>query len=99
MTTVVNLRKDEYDVYIGRGRKGLIPDPPEYGCFGNPFDKNTRSKNIADFKEYFDSRIKNDPKFKEAILTLKDKRIACFCKPLPCHGDVIAEWLDKNEKI
>lgn len=31
MTKVVNIRKDDYDVYIGRAGKG------EVGYYGNPF--------------------------------------------------------------
>ena len=27
---------------------------------------------------------------------LRGKRLACWCAPLPCHGDVILEWLDAH---
>lgn len=28
--------------------------------------------------------------------SLRDKILVCHCKPLPCHGDILIEWL--NEK-
>ena len=100
MTTVVNIRKEPYDVYIGRPGKG------QDGYFGNPFkigDKATfgdveisiqrREECIMAYEQWFYFKL-NDPEFKARILSLKNKRLGCFCKPLPCHGDVIAEYLN-----
>ena len=87
-TVVVNIKTDKYDIYIGR--------PSE---FGNPFvigrDGN-RDKVINMYKEYFYARIK-DQEFLNRILPLKGKILGCYCKPLTCHGDIIAEFLDKGE--
>ena len=87
MTKVVNKYRDKYDVYIGRP-----------SIFGNPFSVKEYGREgcIARYKEYFYKRIKEDVKFKEAVLKLKDKTLGCFCKPLACHGDVIKEYLDNN---
>lgn len=103
MTTVVNLRKEPYDVYIGRGKNGKVTNLGEYGCFGNPFPLigNDRVGCIALYKEYFYKRIEDDTAFKSAILALRDKRLGCFCKQpnkkVPCHGDIIKEFLDTVE--
>lgn len=95
MTTVVNKYKDKYDVYIGRG-----------SIFGNPYthikDKktkaqfivNSRDEAIEKYEEYFYNKIKTDPLFKQEILKLKNKILGCFCKPAPCHGDIIANYLN-----
>ena len=101
MTTVVNIRKEAYDVYIGRVGKG------QDGYIGNPFIvgvtymdedgfkvKMNREDCIKNYEIYFKYRIERDSKFKQRILQLKDKRLGCFCKPLRCHGDVIAEYLN-----
>ena len=89
MTTVVNIKTDPYDVYIGRAGKG------QDGYFGNPCKDGTREENIAEFKEYFHYRMAYDATFRHRVITeLKDKRLGCFCKPLPCHGDIIAEYLN-----
>lgn len=102
MTTVVNLYKEPYDVYIGRAGKG------KDGYFGNPYNLNhvaqafpdlkgdeIREKSIELFRDYFITRIQSDPIFKLRVETeLKDKRLGCFCKPKKCHGDIYAEYLN-----
>jgi hypothetical protein len=101
-TTVVNLAKGEaYDVYIGRPGKG------QDGYFGNPHTMgriycpacqswHDRPSAIAAYKKDFLKRVKEDMEFFARVIELKDKRLGCFCSPLPCHGDVIAEWLDAH---
>lgn len=90
-TIVVNLRKESYDQYIGRAGRG------EDGYFGNPFvlkPGGDRGSTISKYREYFYKRLKEDPEFKRRVHLLKGKRLGCFCKPYPCHGDVIAEYLN-----
>ena len=90
-TTVVNLRREPFDVYIGRGGKGRS------GYFGNPYrlrQGEERSDVMAAFRRYFLDRIDVDPEFRQRVLELKSKRLGCFCKPASCHGDIIAEWVD-----
>lgn len=87
-TTVVNLFKNKYDVYIGRAGKG------QDGYFGNPFPLKPGGATIERYKEYFGNKIDNDPIFKARILELKGKTLGCFCKPNSCHGDIIAEYLN-----
>lgn len=93
LTKVVNLRKEGYDVYIGRAGHGLD------GFFGNPFrlDREEQRDDVLEkFEEYFYKRLNNDPEYKQRILSLKGKRLGCFCKPKACHGDIIAEYLNEN---
>lgn len=81
MCEVVNKYKEEYDVYIGRGSK-----------WGNPFpinDQNSREEVIEQFRVYLWEQIKSGKITKEDLRELKGKRLGCFCKPKPCHGDVI----------
>ena len=87
-TVVVNLKRENYDVYIGRAGQG------EDGYFGNPFRGLGRSEAICQFKRYFETRVKADAVYRERVLALKGKRLGCFCKPLACHGDVIAAWVN-----
>jgi hypothetical protein len=92
-TTVVNIRFEEYDVYIGRAGKG------QSGYYGNPFSTGNREKDIESYRSYFYNRMKNDKEFLTRILQLKGKRLGCFCKPhKSCHGDVIAEYLNTIHK-
>lgn len=90
MTTVVNIYKSLYNQYIGRAGKG------QDGYFGNPFSNKSRLENIEDFKVYFYNRLEKDPEFKRRVVELKGKTLGCFCSPRPCHGDVIAEYLNRE---
>lgn len=95
-TTVVNLRKEPYDVYIGRAGKG------KDGYFGNPFKltedtPQEREAILHKYEFWFYSKIGSDPEFKQRIHSLKGKRLGCFCKPKACHGDIIAEYLNKED--
>lgn len=91
-TRVVNIAKGEpYDVYIGRSCKNSD------GYFGNPFvigQNGDRADVIKKFERYFAERIGSDPEYRHRVLELQGKRLGCYCKPLACHGDIIAEWVD-----
>lgn len=95
ITTVVNLYKEDYDQYIGRPGKG------KDGYFGNPHilkPNEPRGLTVNRFTIYFYERLQHDPEFKERVHSLKGLRLGCFCKPNPCHGDVIAEYLNNLNK-
>jgi hypothetical protein len=90
-TEVVNIRDNmPFDVYIGRAGHGYD------GYFGNEFggDGVPRTEAIAKYRQAFKARIRVDAQFREAVHALRGKRLGCFCKPLPCHGDVIVDYLD-----
>lgn len=46
------------------------------------------------FRWYLELRVQHDADYRTAVLGLRGKRLGCFCKPGPCHADVMAEWLD-----
>ena len=94
-TVVVNIYKEQFDVYIGRAGRG------QDGYFGNPFrieQSVSREDAVERFQRYFADRIEKDSEFNRQVLALKGKRLGCFCKPKACHGDVIADWLNKMEE-
>lgn len=95
ITRVVHLRKEPYDVYIGRAGRG------EQGYFGNPIQINhlcpecnrihrDNSSIVKCYSVYFSRRFKKDSEFRQKVKALKGKRLGCFCKPKACHGDVLA---------
>ena len=95
-TTVIHIRDSKPgDIYIGRPGKG------ESGYFGNPIRLkwgDSRGATIEGYRAYFLKRIEDDKEFRRRILELKGLRLGCFCKPhRPCHGDVIAEWLNSQD--
>ncbi len=100
-TRVVNLRREAYDVYIGRPGKGSL------GPFGNPYRVGgwcsrcghvhaSAEATLACYRAYLFDRAGRDRAFAEHLRALRGKRLGCFCKPGPCHGDVIVEWLDAD---
>lgn len=85
LTKVINVDKcNTYDVYIGRGSK-----------WGNPYAigfSGDRDEVIRKYKYDFE---RDFFKFsKEDVLELKGKALGCHCKPAPCHGDVLADYLN-----
>lgn len=94
-TTVVNLKREEFDVYIGR-KTARHP----FGPWGNPFvigPDGNREQVIEKFAEAL--RTSQDPRFdfmRRFIHQLQGQRLGCYCKPLPCHGDVLAKMADES---
>ena len=95
ITRVINIRTDtqyknsksnsKYE-YIGRG---------SYWC--NPHamyeDGRDREEVIHLFKYAFDHDQFPNKDVSE-VYKLAGKRLGCFCKPLACHGDVLADYLN-----
>lgn len=91
MSLVVHCKREPFDVYIGR------PSP-----WGNPFSHkdgtlakykvDTREEAVAKYREW----IITQPKLMARLPELKGKVLGCWCKPLGCHGDVLAELANTN---
>lgn len=85
MYEVVNKYKENYDVYIGRG-----------SIWGNPFkigEDGYREEVINKYKSYLWDKIKLESITISQLKSLDGKRLGCFCKPLPCHGDIIIKFV------
>lgn len=83
LTTVVNLKREPYDVYIGRG-----------SMWGNPFKmaaEADRERVIQAYKKYLKEAILRGEISVLDLKALKGKRLGCYCKPKACHGDILAE--------
>lgn len=87
-TTVVNVRtvRDPRPnvnyVYIGRPSR-----------WGNPFrigKDGTCEEVIAKYREW----VLRQPALMDALKELRGMRLGCYCYPLACHGDVLAELAD-----
>lgn len=81
---VVHCKHDIYDIYIGRPSK-----------WGNPFEigrDGTRYEVVEKYKEYIKTAFTEE----EIIKELKGKILGCWCSPLDCHGDVLAEIANKE---
>ncbi|ATN92797.1 hypothetical protein QGX11_gp034 [Pseudomonas phage PPSC2] len=75
-------------VYIGRG-----------SIWGNPFSHKagtkaiwkvkTRDEAIYNYRSYLWAAITKGDITLEMLKELDGKRLACYCAPLACHGDII----------
>ena len=101
MTTVVNKyrapagwQQDQQFVYIGRG--SIFGNPYKVNAYCNLCGKihSTGGSTLKCYTEYFNDKLLSDPNFKQAVLKLKGKTLVCFCKPKPCHGDIIAAYVN-----
>lgn len=88
---LVNLRSGEpYDIYIGRANpwKRLAASR-----WSNPFrvgPKGTREEVLARYRAHILARSD----LIDALPELRGRTLACWCSPLPCHGDVLRELVE-----
>ena len=91
-TTVVNRRHDRFDIYIGRP-----------SIWGNPFSHRSdtlasyRVVTLAEALAQYEVWIKlQRPDLLVRLPELRGKVLGCWCKPGPCHGDILARLADNG---
>ena len=109
---IKNMKKN--DIYCGRG-KGFKWNPEnckpgESGYFGNPISINKPcpicseihqlgGSTLKCYEIYLQEKLKNNLVFKEEFFKLKGKKLICFCKPNPCHTDIMIQYLDGEKTL
>lgn len=105
-TRVGHCKRDETDVYVGRGRDGRNLNTAKIGArgwLGNPHsleDGYNRDESLMLFREDFEAKLRGDDEFREAVADLSGKTLGCWCQSVDedgpaCHGEIIAEWADR----
>lgn len=105
---VVTHINEQFDIYGCRknGAHMLNTMPGNPGWLGNPHvlrkgaTEQERNECIAKFKRDFWKLLNESREFTLAVLKLKGKRVACYCKPQECHLDVVAAflvWIDTED--
>tara|TARA_A100001015_G_scaffold282462_1_gene346735 strand:- start:1657 stop:2250 length:594 start_codon:yes stop_codon:yes gene_type:complete len=98
--------EDEDNVYIGRRGVVFIKKadgskeryPKQDSIFANPFKLQkglTRKDVIIKYEAYIREQLKEKPELVEQLRGLKGKNLGCWCKPEPCHGDILAKIIDE----
>jgi len=100
-TKVVNIRSPRIKysdiignpdyVYIGRANKYYDLKESKWH---NPFRigiDGDREQVIKKYKEY----ILNKPELLDSLTELVGKTLICYCKPKPCHGDVLVKLINE----
>jgi len=87
-TKVVNKRSGaHYDVYVGRP-----------SIWGNPFVIGRDGDRDIVIRKYL-AYLLSKPELLKRLPELKGKTLACWCAPLPCHADVLAEIVDMTKEV
>jgi hypothetical protein len=101
MSQVVKLKRKNNilvtscDVYIGRAiHRGGWNIPTSK--WANPFktkDFNSREECLRCYEVY----VRNNPVLYSSLYELEGKVLGCWCKPDPCHGDVLIKLLNEKQ--
>jgi hypothetical protein len=88
MTKVVNLKREPYEIYIGRGSK-----------WGNPFimknsSESERNRVCDEYENWFWTT-----ELPSQISEIRGKVLGCYCKPKRCHGDFLVKIADQDLSI
>lgn len=85
-------------IYIGRNMTYYVPGTTE-SIWHNPYpvavpgkkykDRYTREESMKLYKQY----ILSNPNLMSKLNQLNGKILGCWCKPLKCHGDILAELI------
>jgi hypothetical protein len=104
-TTVINKRSKAFirnnnQIYIGRGSP-----------WGNPFTHLPLSRTKAQFQvateeesmiryeAWFRERLAKEPGLRQKILKLDGHELVCYCKPRPCHGDILNKLIEELKTV
>lgn len=98
MVKVVNLRREAYDVYMGRPGKG------QAGPFGNKFivgQHGERGECVELFAQWFRSNDPDAVEYRQKVdeIIKPDHRLGCFCKPQACHADIVADYVNNGYNL
>ncbi len=111
-TTIINLRtkdsnhksgynyyKEKYGdsfEYIGDSIR-FQPHIPK-SIWYNPYHKQIKKLGREQVILKYNSYLPTQKHLMDSLHALTDKVLGCWCKPLPCHGDVLMMCLDHVEK-
>ena len=95
-TSVINIKYapkgwiDNRDyVYIGRSGHGLD------GYFGNPIQRSGGvGSTLKKYEQFLRDTLSHDPDYRGRVKDLYGKTLVCFCKPKPCHGDILIKYVE-----
>jgi|SRR5215203_6428350 len=105
---VVHCKKEpSFDIYIGRRNRFVKLNAqqssgPEPYKWRNPFvmDKDgmkkdgTREEVIIKYRKW----LLSNPELLKQLPELCGKKLGCWCKPLPCHGDVLKDFAERQQQ-
>lgn len=91
---VVHCKKEEFDVYVGRGSKWGNPYSHKEGTLAEKV-VGSRSEAIQKYEEYL---LSNEDLMRD-LPKLRGKILGCWCKPKSCHGDILIKYANGPQKL
>jgi hypothetical protein len=91
---VVHCKKEEFDVYVGRGSRWGNPYSHKEGTLAEHV-VGSRTEAIQKFEEYLLSR----EELMGSLEELRGKTLGCWCKPKSCHGDILIRYANGPKKL
>jgi hypothetical protein len=91
---VVHCKREEFDVYIGRGSRWGNPYSHKVGTLAEHV-VGSRTEAIQKFEEY----LLSNEELMAILPELKGKILGCFCKPKSCHGDILLRYANGPSQL
>ena len=89
---------DPNHLYIGRDMSHHV-EGALGSKWGNPYKvaKNASKKAVDRCLERYEDYIRRTPRLFNALMELEGKEMGCWCKPYPCHGDVLIKLFKERQ--
>ena len=91
---VVHCKREEFDVYIGRGSRWGNPYSHKVGTLAEHV-VGSRTEAIQKFEEY----LLSNQDLMSSLEELKGKTLGCWCKPKSCHGDILLRYANGPSQL
>ena len=91
---VVHCKKEEFDVYIGRGSKWGNHYSHKEGTLAEEVVE-SRTEAIKKYEEY----LLSNEDLMSSLSELKGKVLGCWCKPKSCHGDILLKYANGPSQL
>ena len=91
---VVHCKREEFDVYIGRGSRWGNPYSHKGGTLAEHV-VGSRAEAIQKFEEY----LLSNQDLMSSLEELKGKTLGCWCKPKACHGDILLRYANGPSQL
>ena len=85
---------DENNIYVGRNAGKYTQRGGIESKWANPFicvdlDVAKTPWAVEDLMRCYEKYVRNHPILMNSLHELEGKKLGCWCKPGPCHGDVL----------
>jgi hypothetical protein len=51
------------------------------------------------YEAWLRERLAKEPEFRQRLLKLDGHELVCYCKPRPCHGDILIKLIEELKDV